>query len=198
MDMSANSTAKRAAGLWALAFLAGMVAMGTFLTATNYAAKPWGLALMLLPMLLLIPMVRATERMQAIKGCASPVVVRYNRRMLGVSFLYVFGLFAATLIFKRYELNAVQAGLLSLLPTLPIFGMIWAMGRYLIEESDEYLRSRTVNASLIATGFLLAAATFWGFLAEFDVVPQAQGWAAVPIWCLGLGLGQLVNKVRGA
>ncbi len=189
---------KRALGLWAVAFLGSMLAMGIFLTSTHYDSKPWGQALMLLPMILIIPMVRTSERLQAHKGCASPVVVRYNRRMLGVSFAYVIGLFAATLIFKNYELNALQAALLSLLPTLPVLGMIWAMGRYLIEETDEYLRNRTVNASLIATGFLLAVATFWGFLANFDVVRPTSGWAAVPVWCVGLGLAGVINKVRGA
>lgn len=198
MEMSQERTIKRAAWFWVLAFLVGMFGTAIFLKTTHYIESPWGMAVLLLPMLLLFPMVRATERWQTTKGCASPVAVRYNRRMLWVSFAYMVGLMAAIFMFKRYELSIAQAALLSLLPTLPIFGMIWAMGRYLIEESDEYLRSRTVNASLIATGFLLAIATFWGFLAEFEVVPQAIAWAAFPVWCLGLGAGHLLMRIRGA
>lgn len=189
---------KRAVWLWAAAFMVGMFGTAWWLTSTDYFGNPLSLALMALPMLLLIPLMRASERSQRSSGCASPVVVRYNRRMLAVSFAYVVGLFIATSLFKAYDVTPMESALLSLLPTLPVFGMIWAMGRYLIEENDEYLRTRTIKASLVATGLLLAIATFWGFLASFQAVPAMPGWAAVPVWGVGLGVGQLVNKVTGS
>lgn len=198
MDEIVRRRDKRAIWLWAGAFMAGMFGMAGWLSTSGLMGKPWSLALMALPMLLLIPMMRASERSQRASGCASPVAVRYNRHMLVVSFAYMIGLFTATSLYNAYDLTPVQAGLLSLLPTLPIFGMIWAMGRYLVEEQDEYLRARVVASALIATGLLLAIATFWGFLASFKAVPAMPGWAVVPIWAVGLGVGQLVNKVRGA
>ena len=42
---------------------------------------------------------------------------------------------------------------LAILPALPLIGIIWAFGRLLIEETDEYLRSLTVRQFLVATGF---------------------------------------------
>jgi len=197
MASPAETAARRTAGLWAIAFLVAMFATAWFLKSGKIVAAPWGLAVMILPMLLLIPMVRATERMQRETGCASAVVARYNRRMLVASFAYVVGLGGALLLFRQHDAAKSYAALLALLPTLPVFGMIWAMARYVIEEKDEYLRARTVNAALIATGLLLAVATFWGFLTTFEVAPAVPMWTAVPTWCLGLGLGHLIGKVRG-
>lgn len=195
---AAERSAKRQSTLWALAFLGGMFGMAWFLTASDWIASPWGMMLMLLPMALLFPLVRASQRLQSVRGSASPVTVRYNRRMLWASFAYMIGLFAAIFMFKQHAHGPVAAALLSLLPTLPIFAMIWAMARYIIEESDEYLRGRTINAALVATGLLLAVATFWGFLTTFGVAPAVPMWTAVPVWCLGLGVGHLVNRMTGA
>lgn len=190
-------TAKRMTAFWGAAFMIGMFGTAWVLKSTEILARPWGFALMLLPMLLLIPLIRASEHMQRETGCASPVAQRYNRRMLFASFAYAIGLGAALLIFTGQTVSKPVAALLALLPTLPVFAMIWAMARYVIEETDEYLRTRTVHAALVATGLLLAIATFWGFLTTFGVAPNVPMWAAVPVWCLGLGIGHLVGKVRG-
>ncbi|PQM27839.1 hypothetical protein CVO77_04600 [Sphingopyxis lindanitolerans] len=198
MTTTDASSAKRATLLWAAAFFVAMFGTPMVLSVTHVLSGPWATAVMILPMLLLIPMVRATERMQRVTGCASTVARRYNRRMLGASFAYVIGLGAGLLLLRGQDVAKPVAALLALLPTLPVFAMIWAMARYVIEEKDEYLRARTVNAALIATGLLLATATFWGFLTTFEVAPDVPAWAAVPVWCIGLGFGQLVNRVRGA
>lgn len=192
------SAAKRATLFWVMLFLLGMFGTAFLLNSTHIFQPPWGLAVMILPMLLLIPMVRAAERAQRVTGYDSPIARRYSRRMLAASFAYVIGLGVALTLFRDRDVAKPVAAALSLLPTLPVFAMIWAMGRYVIEESDEYLRARTVNAALIATGLLLAIATFWGFLTTFAVVPDVPMWAAVPVWCIGLAIGQLVGKVRGA
>lgn len=192
-----TASAKRATLFWAFAFVGGMFGTGLLLF-TEFVHPPWGIAIMILPMLLLIPMVRASERMQDATGCASPAMTRYNRRMLAASFAYVIGFLIAVALFREEAVSKPAAALLSLLPTLPALGMIWAMAHYVIEESDEYLRARTVNAALTATALLLAVATFWGFLTTFGVAPHVPTWAAVPVWAVGLGIGQLVEKVRGA
>ncbi|WP_260580519.1 hypothetical protein [Sphingopyxis sp. PET50] len=197
-DDTAAASAKRAVTFWIFAFVGAMFGTALLLRTTAIVPAPWGMAVLIAPMLLLIPLVRAAEAMQRQTGCDSAAAVRYNRRILFASFLYVAGLAAALILFKGQDVSKPVAALLSLLPTLPVFGIIWAMGRYIVEESDEYLRARTVSAALVATGLLLAVATFWGFLTTFEVVPNVPMWAAVPVWCFGLGIGQLVNKVRGA
>ena len=37
---------------------------------------------------------------------------------------------------------------------------------------------------------MLAIGSFWGFLETFELVPHVPGWWAVPIWAIGMGLGQ--------
>src|SRR3546814_14845375 len=46
----------------------------------------WTMIVMLPPMLLLIPLIRSTERSGNIAGCTSPALKRYNRRGLIWSF----------------------------------------------------------------------------------------------------------------
>lgn len=197
MTADTAASAKRAAIFWGTAFMVGMFGTGLLLF-TDFVQPPWGMAVMLVPMLLLIPMLRASERMQRATGSASPVAVRYNRRMLAASFAYVIGFLIAVALFVDQAVSKPVAAMLSLLPTLGTFGMIWAMARYAIEESDEYLRARTINAALVATVLLLAAGTFWGFLTTFGVTPHLPMWVVVPIWAVGLAIGQLINRVRGA
>jgi len=72
--------------------------------------------------------------------------------------------------------------------------MIRAMGLLIKEERDEYLRMRIVEQSLIATGFLLAATTLYGFLNAFDLAPRLDAYLAVPVWAVGLGIGRLVQR----
>ena len=122
----------------------------------------------------------------------------YNRRIVFSSFGYVLGLGIAITLWDRYELSDPAVFAISLLPTLPTFGIIWAMVRYLAEEQDEYLRYRTIMAALVALGLVLALGIFWGFLEMFELVPHIWAWWVLPVWAIGLGLAQLWQKVRGA
>ena len=106
------------------------------------------------------------------------------------SLLYVLGLGLAITLDRRMELAGATAFLVALMPVAPILGMVWVMGRYLHEEQDEYLRYRAMIASLIGLGLVLSVGSFWGFLETFGLVPHVPGWWAVPIWAIGMGLGQ--------
>lgn len=184
-----------AVAFWMIAFVGGMFGMGALARLMDLDDF-WSMAVMIPPMLLLIPMVRSLERRQAASGCASAAMKTYNRRMLVWSFAYVIALFAAISATEALRPEGALAWILAILPSLPIVFMLWAMARYLVEESDEYLRAKTVSAALAATGLLLAVATFWGFLETFDLVRHQPSWWAVPVWAIGLGLAQVVDRVR--
>ena len=62
-----------------------------------------------------------------------------------------------------------------LLPALPIIGIFAAIGRYLVEEQDEYVRMLMVRQTLWASGFALSVATIWGFLENFGLVGHVDG-----------------------
>jgi hypothetical protein len=123
---------------------------------------------------------------------------RYNRSVVILSLIYVALLFAAEIAIGRYGVAGPLAYLLAILPALPIIAIFAAIGRYLIEESDEYLRLLTVRQTLVASGFALSLATAWGFLESFDLAAHVDAYWIAVVWFGGLGLGACVNKILAA
>ena len=124
-------------------------------------------------------------------GMKSPAMRRYLRRLAISMILYMAFLFIAL----RY-VNAVTgplAYLLGALPGIAVLGVFWAMGRLLIEETDEYLRLLLVRQTLVATAFALSIATVWGFLENMRLVPHVDAFYISVLWFCGLGVGSLVN-----
>jgi len=119
---------------------------------------------------------------------------RYNWRVVGLSLLYATFLIAAVYGFKHQLVPNALKYPIAILPALPIIGIFGAMGRYLVEEQDEYVRMLMVRQMLWASGFALSCATIWGFLDNFGLVGHADGYWVVIAWFFGLGIGGLVNK----
>lgn len=120
---------------------------------------------------------------------------RYNRTVLLLSLVYAVCLMVAVYLFRHHPPTGIVAYGLGLLPALPVIGLFAAMGRYLVEEKDEYMRMMTARQSLIATGFLLSVATAWGFLESFALVPHVHAYYAAVLWFGGQGLGACVNRL---
>ncbi|WOF42117.1 hypothetical protein KNJ79_12935 [Sphingopyxis indica] len=187
----------RAPLYWAAAFVAAMFGAGFGARFAGLSGF-WTMVVMLPPMLLLIPLVRSTERGGNFAGCASPALRRYNRRGLIWAFTYMAALFFAISVNDWLKPEGPLLWLIAVLPALPIVYFVWSLYRYLIEESDEYLRMRYVGHALFGLGLLLIVATVWGFLESFQVVPHVESWMVVPVWAIGLGLAQIAQRVRGA
>lgn len=126
---------------------------------------------------------------------ASPAQRRYNRRVLILSLVYVALLFPAVYLLDRHLVTGPVAYLIGVLPPLPVIGFFVAIGAYMVEERDEYLRMLLVRQSLVATGLAMTAATFWGFLEGFDLLPHLVGYAWPIVWFAGLGVGTCVNML---
>ncbi len=190
-DLSAMRSQRLIAFAWAGLFVAAMIGVALTVRLWPIAPilKPFAL---IVPMLLLIPMVRSLERAQRSCGTLSLAQQRYNRRVLGWSFAYVLVLIGSLWAYGALHPQGVLAWIIAILPSLPLLVFIWSMGRYLVEEKDEYLRQRMVMASLWATGILLAIATCYGFLESFMLVPRVPSWAAVPVWAIGLAIGNVI------
>ncbi len=122
-------------------------------------------------------------------------IKRYNRAVIILSLAYVAALFTAEIAIGRYGLTGAPAYLLAILPSLPVIGIFGAIGRYLMEENDEYVRLLTVRQTLVASGLALSVATAWGFLESFDLAPHFDAYWIAVIWFAGLGLGSCVNKL---
>ena len=137
---------------------------------------------------------RAGERRAIDSGNFSPAMGRYNRRMLTAGGIYVVGLFSAIWAHDNLHPNGLAAFAIAFLPSIGVLLMVYAMGRLIAEEEDEYQRHRHVRASLFGLGTLLTLATIWGFFEQFDLVPHVPTWAAVPVFALGLGFANCFRR----
>ena len=120
---------------------------------------------------------------------------RHDRRVFGLSLAYAAALIAAEALLKHRLVGGAGAYLVAVLPALPIVGMFAAIGRYLVEERDEYIRMLAVRQVLIACGLALSVATMWGFMEGFGLVGHVELYAVAMLWFVGLGLGAFVNRV---
>lgn len=120
---------------------------------------------------------------------------RYMKRIIPITLAYVGTIaLASTLVPDNAPASALTIGL-ALLPGLAALGWLWAMARLLIELDDEYLRMLEVRKFLIATGATLAITSVWGILEIYSPeVPRLAVFFVFPMWCIGLALGQLVNR----
>ena len=125
----------------------------------------------------------------------SPAMRRYNWRIVWLSLLYAIFLIAAVYGFKHQLFGGAVAYVAAVLPALPIIGIFAAMGRYLVEEEDEYVRMLMVRQSLWASGFALSVATIWGFLENFNLVEHVDAYSVAIVWFFGLGVGSLMNRL---
>ena len=125
----------------------------------------------------------------------NPAQRRYNRSVILLSLAYALILFGVITFFKNSSPTGLSAYAAAILPALPIIGVFFAMGRYLVDEQDEYLRMLTVRQTLWASGFMLSVATIWGFLENFDLVHHIDAYYAAVLWFGGLGLGACINKL---
>ncbi|GGB17255.1 hypothetical protein GCM10011380_03480 [Sphingomonas metalli] len=119
----------------------------------------------------------------------SPAQQRYNRRALWLSIAYMALLLPAVYLLSRHMVGGPAAYVIGVAPALPICGLFWAMGLYLVEESDEYLRMMQTRALLVATAIALTATTIWGFLEGFELVPHLPAYIWSVVWIGGLGIG---------
>jgi peptidoglycan/LPS O-acetylase OafA/YrhL len=84
----------------------------------------------------------------------------------------------------------------SVLPALPVLGVLLRVGRYLREEKDEYVRSLTVQTILVGTGVLLAAMMVSDFLRAFANTGALPPFVGFLIFCGGMAATQLVQWVK--
>ena len=120
---------------------------------------------------------------------------RYNVRVIWLSLLYCAFLLPAVYGFKHQLVPHSVSYVVAVLPALPIIGIFGAIGRYLVEEQDEYVRMLMVRQILWASGLTLSFATAWGFLDNFGLVGHADGYWIVILWYFGQGIGAVANKL---
>lgn len=119
----------------------------------------------------------------------SPAQQRYNRRALWLCALYAALLLPATYLLSRHLVTGPLAYVVGVAPALAICALFWAMGLYLVEETDEYLRMLQTRNLLFATAVALSLSTIWGFLEGYDLVGHLPAYIWSVVWIGGLGVG---------
>jgi hypothetical protein len=114
---------------------------------------------------------------------SSKAIGRYNRRMLVVAIIYIVVLLSVVFALKHLHLARPIVIVLSILPSIPIIGMVSVVGLYLREETDEFLRHLLIQSLLWTMGVTLAATSVWGFLELFAAAPRiSQFYVFVAYW----------------
>ncbi len=184
-------------GLWAGLMLgSGGLLVGLKVTGAINPTTAYILAIIPVAFLFVLARSLNAARSGACGANANRAALRYTNGMMATSIAYMLGLGIAIWTFRNLEPSEAVTWGLAMLPIAPILAMIYVMGRYIVEEHDEYLRHRAIMAALIGLGFVLAIGSFWGFLETFELVPHVPGWWAVPIWAMGMGLGQGWQSLR--
>lgn len=120
---------------------------------------------------------------------------RYTNTVLMLSVAYMLILFAVVYLFNNAPPTGIAAYAAAVLPALPIIGIFAAIGRYLIDEQDEYVGSLMVRQTLWASGFAVRVATVWGLLESFEVVGHVEAFYIAVVWFFGLGVGSVMNRL---
>lgn len=192
MERTGMSTQKIKAFVWAIVFIVAM--FGTPFLLSMIAMPPgWKQFLMLLPLLLLVPMVRASYAAQP-GGMGAPTR-RYLIRLFTAMGIYIVSLFAAKYLLKHHMVEGWAVWPLALLPGLSVLGAFYAVGMLIIEQKDEYIRMLLVRQTLVASALAMAAATVWGFLENFGLVGHIEAFYWAIVWFLGLGVGAIFNRI---
>lgn len=181
--------------LWATIYFGALAAM---VADANLALldHPWSSLLRVLVVVLVVPFVISARRQAKEEGPLSHALDTLNARV-------VTGVFAMILVFGAgaslsRDLPPGSAWLwpLGLATAVPLLFLIWSMGRYLAEETDEYLRHLAMTSALIGLAVVLVVATVWGFLENLGLVPHMWTWLLVPLFCAANGIGRGWLKAR--
>ncbi|CAN5214706.1 hypothetical protein BH09PSE2_BH09PSE2_16340 [soil metagenome] len=126
----------------------------------------------------------------------TPAARRYTLRVMGFMTAYVLVLLAVGFWFRSVS---PPQGLLkyaaAVAPALPVIGVLWAMGAFMVELTDEYQRLKLAKALLRATGITLAACTAWGFLQTYAEAASPPLYYVFILFIAAFGLVQAVSSL---
>ena len=124
-----------------------------------------------------------------------PATGRYVARLMACMTLYAILLVGVQRVVPLDTMRGAPRYALAALPGIPVAGVFWLIGRYIIELRDEYQRLLEVRKALIATGVAMTLVTIWGFLEMLANAPHLPNFYVPLIWFGGLGVGQCVNTI---
>lgn len=123
----------------------------------------------------------------------NPALSRLRRLFVVSMIAYAVLVVVAVSLFRTGDPAAPVAVALAIAPALPVVGMVFAITRYLVEETDEYLRMLMVRRMIVATCIALSFATVLGFLENFRQIGAVPAFWVAVVWFASLGLADLAG-----
>jgi hypothetical protein len=120
----------------------------------------------------------------------------YQRSVMQFMACYIVVLFSSSWFVKHDGAEHFYLYFWSVIPAIPVIGVIWRMGVYLREEKDEYQRWMTMQSILFGTGAVMAAIVVNDFIRAFAKSPGLPPFWLFLIFCAGMGLTQAFLKFR--
>ena len=120
---------------------------------------------------------------------------RYTWRIAVSMGLYLVSLLVGKTLVQNGQVDGPLLWASALVPGLAVCGVFYAVGMFLVEQTDEFLRTLMIRQILVATAFALCLATIWGFLESFGLVQHVDAYWVAILWFFGLGLGALFNRL---
>ncbi len=121
----------------------------------------------------------------------SPAARRYTLRVAGFMVVYVAILWIVGWTYHHGRMpDGVLRYLFAAAPALPVFGVIWAMQRFVQDETDEYIRMLRGRAHALAAGLTVAICTVLGFLEDYGGVAHLDMVFVFVIFVVALGPSQ--------
>ena len=124
-----------------------------------------------------------------------PAEWRYVQRLFIAMAVYVAVLFAVNWTFHHHPPQGTLAYLLAALPALPVIGGIGAVGYYLIDEKDEFLRTLLTRAMLYSLGITLAVVTVFESVTRFIKLDGPPLFSAFTLFVVVFGLAQSLMRL---
>jgi hypothetical protein len=125
----------------------------------------------------------------------NPALRRYSQRFSVAMAAYVVTILIAAFYAAKGHTHGPLAYMLATLPGLAVIAILVAIGLYLREETDEFLRAIQTEALLWSCGITLAVATSWGFLQMFTDVYRAPLYLIFALFCFVWGFaGALIQR----
>ena len=121
---------------------------------------------------------------------------RYQRDVLRFMSAYAVVLLCSSWFVKHDGAEKFFLYFWSLLPAIPVVGVILRMGRYLREETDEYQKLMEMQAILVGTAALLVTEVVSGFMRSFAKMGPLPPFSGFLIFCVGTASTQWVQKLR--
>jgi multisubunit Na+/H+ antiporter MnhB subunit len=126
----------------------------------------------------------------------NPAQRKFFKRFAISMALYVLLLLVSVVAFVHFKPAGALAYVLAVLPALPIIAMLLAIGAYLAEEKDEFIRNMQVQMLLGGIGGTLSVVSVWGFLENFTRVRHMDLLWVYPLFWVCTGVSAAVVWLR--